>query len=129
MDAVTLVGALATLASTTSFAPQAWKIVKTRDTGAISVRMYAITVAGFALWLAYGVMLGQWPLIATNGVCLLLSSFILAMKLLPQGRREAVAATLDPATPTSSAPAASRGGNGAAGSGGPRGTPVPSSPG
>jgi hypothetical protein len=91
--------------------------------------MYAITVAGFALWLAYGVMLGQWPLIATNGVCLLLSSFILAMKLLPRGRREAVAATLDPATPASPAPAASRGGNGAAGSGRPRGTAVPSSPG
>jgi MtN3 and saliva related transmembrane protein len=59
MASVTLVGALATLVSTTSFVPQAWKIIKTRDTGAISVRMYTITVAGFALWLSYGLLLEQ----------------------------------------------------------------------
>ena len=91
MDLTTAVGAAATLASTTSFAPQAWKVIRTRDTEAISARMYAITVVGFALWLGYGVLLGQWPLILTNAVCLGLSSFILAMKLLPARRREAVA--------------------------------------
>ena len=96
MDAATRVGALAALASTTSFVPQAWKIIRTRDTGAISAGMYAVTVAGFSLWLAYGLLLGQWPLIVTNGLCLALSAFILAMKLLPRRRREAVADALDP---------------------------------
>lgn len=94
MDLTTAVGAAATLASTTSFAPQAWKVIRTRDTEAISTRMYAITVVGFALWLGYGVLLGQWPLILTNAICLALSSFILAMKLLPPRRREAVADAL-----------------------------------
>lgn len=94
MDLTTAVGAAATLASTTSFAPQAWKVIRTRDTEAISARMYGITVVGFALWLTYGVLLGQWPLIATNAICLALSSFILAMKLLPLRRREAVADAL-----------------------------------
>ena len=91
MDLASVIGTLAALASTTSFAPQAWKMVRTRDTSAVSTRMYAITVVGFALWLGYGVLLGQWPLILTNAVCLGLSSFILAMKLLPARRREAVA--------------------------------------
>lgn len=94
MDLASVIGTLATLASTTSFAPQAWKIVRTRDTSAISTRMHAITVAGFALWLAYGLLLAQWPLIATNAVCLLLSSFILAMKLLPERGRRRVATAL-----------------------------------
>lgn len=94
MDLTTAVGAAATLASTTSFAPQAWKVIRTRDTEAISTRMYAITVVGFALWLGYGVLLGQWPLILTNAICLALSAFILAMKLLPARRREAVADAL-----------------------------------
>jgi len=94
MDAATVIGALATLASTTSFAPQAWKIFKTRDASALSTRMYAITVTGFALWLAYGLLLGEWPLIVTNGTCLLLSAFILLMKLLPRHRRDAVADTV-----------------------------------
>ncbi len=96
MDAATLVGSLAAVASMTSFVPQAWKIVRTRETGAISVRMYAVTVLGFSLWLAYGLLLRQWPLIVTNGVCLALSAFILAMTLLPRRRREAVAEALDP---------------------------------
>lgn len=96
MDAASIVGTLATVCSTTSFVPQAWKVVRTRDTSAISKRMYAITVTGFSLWLAYGVLLGQWPLIVTNGVCLALSSFILVMKVLPQRRKEEVARALDP---------------------------------
>ncbi|WP_135467161.1 SemiSWEET family sugar transporter [Crenalkalicoccus roseus] len=96
MDAATIVGALATLASTTSFVPQAWKVIRTRDTAAISARMYTVTVIGFSLWLTYGLLLGQWPLIATNGICLALSAFILAMKLLPRRKREQVAAALDP---------------------------------
>jgi MtN3 and saliva related transmembrane protein len=97
VDIATLVGSLATLASTTSFVPQAWKIIRTRDTSAISAGMYTVTVLGFALWLAYGVMLGAWPLVVTNGVCLALSAFILVMTLLPRRRREAVADALDPA--------------------------------
>ena len=95
-DAANIVGTLATICSTTSFVPQAWKVVRTRDTSAISKRMYAITVTGFSLWLAYGLLLGQWPLIVTNGICLVLSAFILLMKVLPRPQKEAVADALDP---------------------------------
>jgi MtN3 and saliva related transmembrane protein len=98
MDAASLVGAGATLASTTSFLPQAWKVIRTRDTAAISTGMYAVTVVGFALWLTYGLLLGALPLIITNSVCLALSGFILAMKLLPRHQRVAVAEALDPHT-------------------------------
>lgn len=98
MDAMTMVGVLAAVCSTTSFAPQAWRVIKTRDTDAISKRMYIITVIGFALWTAYGIMGRQWPLIVPNALCLALSAFILAMKVLPRSKKEAVASALDPAT-------------------------------
>jgi MtN3 and saliva related transmembrane protein len=97
LEPVIVVGALATLCSTTSFAPQAWKIIRSRDTSSISAGMYAVTVAGFSLWLAYGLMKGEWPLIATNGICLVLSGFILAMKLLPQPKKEEVAGAVEAA--------------------------------
>ena len=58
--------------------------------------MYAITVAGFALWLSYGVMLARWPIILSNAVCLALSAFILLMTVLPRRKKEEVANTLDP---------------------------------
>jgi MtN3 and saliva related transmembrane protein len=95
MDPI-IVGSLAALCSTVSFAPQAWKIISSRDASAISTRMYAITVVGFGLWLAYGLMLGELPLIVTNAICLVLAGFILVMKLLPRDRRHAVARQLDP---------------------------------
>jgi hypothetical protein len=41
-------------------------------------------------------LLGQWPLIATNGICLVLAAFILVMKILPASGKRAVADTLDP---------------------------------
>jgi MtN3 and saliva related transmembrane protein len=41
-------------------------------------------------------MQGQWPLIASNSICFLLSAFILLMKLLPQAEKEKVAEALEP---------------------------------
>ena len=97
MNTVTLIGSLAAIASTISFAPQAWKIIKSRHTADISRGMYAITVCGFALWTVYGVMLGEWPLILTNSICFLLSGFILIMKILPRRQKDKLADALDPA--------------------------------
>lgn len=96
MEAATLLGAAATVCSTASFLPQAWKVIRSRDTTAISGTMYSVTVVGFALWLGYGVVLGAWPLIVTNSVCLLLSAFILLMKLAPPQRKRRIAEALDP---------------------------------
>lgn len=96
LDAIMTVGILATLCSTASFAPQAWKVIRTADTTSLSTPMYAVTVSGFALWLAYGIARSEWPLIVTNAVCLGLSAFILAMKLLPKNATRRVARRLDP---------------------------------
>ena len=90
-DYATVVGGIAAVLSTVSFVPQAAKIIRSRDTSSISTGMYLVTVAGFTLWTAYGAMLTAWPLIASNGICLVLSAFILTMKLLPQREKEKVA--------------------------------------
>jgi MtN3 and saliva related transmembrane protein len=87
----TIIGFAAAAASTASFAPQAWKIIRTRDTTAISSGMYILTVAAFALWTAYGLGLRQWPLVASNSICLALAAFILLMKFLPRRKKEKIA--------------------------------------
>ena len=58
--------------------------------------MYSVTVFGFALWFTYGLLRKEWPIIVTNGVCLILSAFILMMILLPRAKKNAVADALDP---------------------------------
>ncbi len=97
MDLTELVGSAATCASVFSFLPQALKIAKTRDASGISTKMYAITVAAFAMWTAYGILLPAYPLIVANGICLLLSGFILGRKLALSGSKSRTPGQTDPA--------------------------------
>jgi MtN3 and saliva related transmembrane protein len=76
----TAIGVGAAVCSMTSFAPQLVKILKERDASSVSLRMFVLTVLGFALWSTYGILLGSWPLVASNVVCLALSAAILAAK-------------------------------------------------
>ena len=91
MSLIDIIGGLAAIVSTASFVPQAWQIIRSRKTHDISAGMYGLAVAGFALWIAFGIALRQWPLIASNTICFLLSGFILMMKLLPAAKRKRVA--------------------------------------
>jgi MtN3 and saliva related transmembrane protein len=82
MDFVALIGGAAAVVSVVSFVPQAMKAVLSRDLNGISAKGYTLTTAAFALWLIYGILLRQWPLMLSNAICLALSALILVMKLL-----------------------------------------------
>jgi MtN3 and saliva related transmembrane protein len=74
-------GYVAATLTTVAFLPQAIKTVRTKDTRAISLRMYVVFTAGVAMWLVYGIVLHSWPMILANIVTLGLSGTILAMKM------------------------------------------------
>ncbi len=81
MDYVELLGYIAGVLTTASFAPQLIKTVKTKSTRDISFKMYAILSVGISLWLIYGVFHNSLPIILANGVSLCLVIIILALKL------------------------------------------------
>ncbi|WP_341909546.1 SemiSWEET transporter [Polaromonas sp. YR568] len=81
------VGYIAATLTTLSFAPQAWLTFRTRDVSGISLGMYSAFTLGVALWLAYGWMVGAWPIVVANGITLLLAMAILGMKLVYGSRR------------------------------------------
>jgi MtN3 and saliva related transmembrane protein len=74
-------GYAAAVLTTGSFIPQAIMTIRTRNTRGISRGMYVIFTLGVALWLAYGVVIGSWPMILANVVTLLLAATILGLKL------------------------------------------------
>lgn len=76
-----LIGYAAATLTTAAFVPQAWLTWRTRRADGVSLGMYSIFTLGIVLWLTYGVLLGSWPMIAANSVTLLLSVFILSMKI------------------------------------------------
>jgi MtN3 and saliva related transmembrane protein len=77
---INAVGTAAGLCSMASFLPQLAKILRERRAEGVSLRTCFIAVTGFTLWIAYGLLLGSWPVAASNAVCLLLSGAILLLK-------------------------------------------------
>jgi MtN3 and saliva related transmembrane protein len=96
LDFVSVLGVVAALCSVISFTPQAVKIIRTGETKDLSAVLYALTVIGFGCWAVYGTWLRQWPLVASNSLCFVLSTFILVMILLPTPKKRRVAKKLTP---------------------------------
>ena len=76
-----LIGMIAGTLTTIAFVPQVWRVWKTRSTSDISLGMYLVFTTGVVFWLAYGLILGAWPIIVANVVTLALTGTVLALKL------------------------------------------------
>ncbi|WP_425257409.1 SemiSWEET transporter [Rubrivivax sp. RP6-9] len=76
------IGYLAAALTTASFVPQALLTLRTRNVSGISLGMYSAFTAGVALWLVYGISLGELPIIVANALTLALAATILTMKIL-----------------------------------------------
>ena len=92
-----LIGYAAATLTTVSFVPQAVLTLRTRNVSGISVGMYSCFTVGVALWLVYGIGLGEWPIIVANGITLALACTILFTAL--RFRGTGTAAAHQPAPP------------------------------
>ncbi|MGD5605298.1 SemiSWEET transporter, partial [Xanthomonas citri pv. citri] len=79
--AIKLIGFAAATCTTIAYAPQAIKVWKTRSARDISLGIFLIMVLGLTLWLIYGLLSGDAPLVAANAITILLAGGILFMKL------------------------------------------------
>lgn len=75
------VSAIAATLTTAAFVPQALHIIRYKETKAISLLMYVAFGGGVALWLVFGIMIGNWPIMLSNGITLMLALAIIGMKL------------------------------------------------
>ncbi len=82
-------GLTAAVLTTGSFVPQALLTLRTRDVSGISLGMYSAFTLGVALWMVYGLMLREWPIVLANAVTLALAAVILVTKVVVEQRRAA----------------------------------------
>lgn len=75
------IGLAAASLTTISFLLQAYRSLRTHDTRGISLGMYALFTLGIALWLIYGILIHDLPVTLANGVTLVLTLVVLALKL------------------------------------------------
>jgi len=81
MDSVTALGLVAAALTTSSFIPQVLKVWRTKSADDLSYGMFAFYSGGIWLWLVYGLLLRDVPLIVANGITFVLSMTILLLKI------------------------------------------------
>ncbi len=78
---VDYIGCIAATCTTLAFVPQAMQSYKTRDLSGVSLPMYTIFTLGVAMWLIYGLLKQDWPIIVANTITVALSAIILVLKI------------------------------------------------
>ncbi len=78
---VTILGLVAGTLTTLSFLSQLLKAWKSRSTHDISIGMFSMLAVGVLLWLIYGLVTADIPVIAANAITLVFVALILALKL------------------------------------------------
>jgi len=81
MSGITLLGFAAATCTTAAFVPQALRSWRTGSTRDVSLTMYLVMTVGVLLWLIYGLLVHDRPLVVANGITFVLSLTILGMKL------------------------------------------------
>lgn len=78
---ITIIGLLAAAATTIAFLPQVVRSWRTKKTEDISLSMYLIMVTGGFLWLSYGLLINDLPLVVANVITLSLTISTLFLKI------------------------------------------------
>ncbi|MDA0239537.1 MAG: SemiSWEET transporter [Proteobacteria bacterium] len=81
IDGITVIGLAAATLTTLAFLPQVIKTWRTRSATDISLLMFLMMTVGIGLWLTYGILINDLPLIGANVITLVLAVTILYFKL------------------------------------------------
>jgi MtN3 and saliva related transmembrane protein len=81
MTSLEILGLTAAALTSLSFIPQVVKTIRTGDTSSISLFMYSLFTVGVFLWLIWGYVARQLPVVLANGLTFALASVILVMKI------------------------------------------------
>lgn len=81
MTSIDILGLAASIFTTSSQIPQVIRTYKTRDVSGISLSTYVIITIGLLLWLTYGIIKNDLPLIVANSTMVLLTIAIAIMKV------------------------------------------------
>ncbi|MEC9433360.1 MAG: SemiSWEET transporter [Pseudomonadota bacterium] len=85
-DPIELMGYAAAALTTLSFLPQVLKTWRSGSAGDLSLGMLVAFFIGVNLWLAYGLVIGDGPLAAANGITSALVASLLGFKLRDMAR-------------------------------------------
>jgi MtN3 and saliva related transmembrane protein len=93
MNTLDFLGMAAGCISSITFLPQVIKTWQTKSAADISLLMFTFATISVIMWLVYGIMLGNIPIIFTNAMVLLFSLIMLYFKFKFRKRAVTITAT------------------------------------
>jgi MtN3 and saliva related transmembrane protein len=88
MENMFWIGIVAGILTSVSMLPQLIKILKEKDAQNVSIVMIIVLICGLSVWIVYGVMREDWPLIVTNSFSVLVNTLILIFRIKYSGVKE-----------------------------------------
>jgi MtN3 and saliva related transmembrane protein len=77
---ILITGIIAGILTAVSMMPQIFKTIKTKKAEHISPVMLIILIAGVSLWVVYGCIKNDWPIILTNSFSVLVNTCMLFLR-------------------------------------------------
>lgn len=90
METNTLIGLMAAFCTTSAFVPQVVQILRTGNVDGISLQMYSIFTIGVGMWLAYGIIMQDIPMLLANLVTFILAALVLGLTVRKRMRNKRV---------------------------------------
>lgn len=81
MDNNLIIGLIAASLTTFAFLPQSIKAIKTKHTADLSLLMLIMLEVGIVIWIVYGFLEEDIPLLAANSVSFVLITITLILKI------------------------------------------------
>lgn len=87
MNTTYIVGVIAGIFTSMSLLPQLIKMIREKHAGDISITMFVVLLTGLGLWVSYGLLREDWPIIITNSVSFSMNLAILILSLVYKRKR------------------------------------------
>ena len=81
MDTTLIIGLIAASLTTFAFLPQSLRAIKTKHTKDISLPMLVMMEIGVVIWIIYGSLISDIPLLAANCISIIFVTITLVLKL------------------------------------------------
>lgn len=78
----TIIGIVAGIFTSISMIPQLIKVIKEKEVKNISWNMIAVLLIGVILWVLYGILKLEWPIILSNAFSVLVNTTLLIYYLI-----------------------------------------------
>ena len=81
MTFTSIIGSLAAIVITAGYLPQTIRTVRTRSTDDIAMGSFLLLLLGSVLWVVYGFLIEDVPLVVANGLASIMSGTVFVIKM------------------------------------------------